>query len=150
MTFTILVTLMCHTGPSHAQASQPSSGDEGPAKAETKLPMGPLLLGGFGVVTLAVGAGFAWQAWEENDDFNKKDVDGKYSLASDKLADDIEKHSIVANILMFGGTAVVAASLLWWLLDDDYDSNTESKEELEVAKWRPIIGPGQAGLTIDF
>ncbi len=121
-----------------------------PGSVDTKLPMGPILLGSMGAVLVVVGAGFGWQSYQENEDFNKEQ-NGVHTFATEDLADDIEKHTLAANILMFGGTAVVAASILWLLLDDDYKTETkgEAQGDLE-AKWRPVLGPGRAGMTVEF
>lgn len=133
-----------------ARAQEP--GQDPSEKVETKLPIGPILLGSLGVTTLVVGAGLGWQVYEENKDFNDKADDGTYPLATDKLADGIETHSIVADVFMFGGLAIVIGSVLWWLIDDDYDLESDSVEkgELSDARWRPEIGLGQANLTIEF
>ncbi len=148
--------MVLHSGVAGAQNQVNSDSASTTQEADTQLPVGPLILGSFGLATVAVGAGFGWQAWEENDDFNEKaeslPTGGNpvYPNATDKLADDIKTHSIVANVLMFGGTAVVIGSLLWWLLDDDYDSESEAEVELSSAKLRPMLGPNQASLTIEF
>ena len=70
-----------------------------PQEVDTKLPIGPLALGSMGVVAIAVGAGFGWQASEEYDNYNE--------TPSEKLADDVESQSVAANVLIFGGVATV-------------------------------------------
>ena len=134
-----------------ARAEEPPANNaKGPQKeVKSALPIGPILLGSIGLVTVAVGAGFGWQAYEENDDYSME-VDGEYPLATEELADDIEKHALAANILMFSGAAVVVGSLLWWILDDDYDNETKGQAQESTAKWRPMLGPGHAGLKIEF
>jgi hypothetical protein len=118
-----------------------SAAAQDPAPPDTSLPMGPILLGSFGVVTVAVGAGLGWQADQENDDFDK--------TPTTSLADDVETHALVADILMFGGGALVAGSVLWWLLSDD-DEPAPEKVEASAARVTPVVGPGQVGLTAEF
>ncbi|MDJ0761622.1 MAG: hypothetical protein QNJ97_01430 [Myxococcota bacterium] len=119
-------------------------------EADTTLPMGPLILGSMGAVVVVVGAGFGWQAYEENEDFNTAgtgDQAGTYPLATDALADDIETHALVANILMFSGSAMILGGILWWLLDDDGD---ERRKQTATAHWRPRVGPRGAGIAVSF
>ncbi len=156
--FTVMLMLFHYGGTALAEEPENNPAQGVPKDIDTKLPIGPILLGSFGVAVIALGAGFGWQAWEENDDFNKKDEKSSqggnpvYPLATDDLADDIKAHAIIANVLLFGGTAVVIGSVLWWILDDDYDQVTETEGELELSKvkWRPEIGPGTVGLKIEF
>lgn len=135
-----------------------SRGDPLPTgqNTENKLPIGPIFLGSFGAVTAVVGACFGWQSWEENDKYNTKgpEMNGQpvYPNATDDLADKIKAHSIAANALLFGGTAIVIGSVLWWLLDPAYKKNKEARATSKTAnlKWYPSIAPGQAGLTVEF
>ena len=148
--FLLVVMLSIMLSGNHVLAEEGGDGNEDES-VETKLPMGPILLGSFGLTTVVIGAGLGWQAYEENKDFNKEE-NGSYPLATNKLADDIETHCIVADVLMFGGLAVMIGSVLWWLIDDDYDLESDRAEKgaLSTARWRPGIGPGQASLTIEF
>ena len=128
--------------------SRPVLGDETTESAEneeynqldTKLPIGPILLGSFGLAAVATGAGFAWQADEERDDFNK--------TPTKMLADDAKAHAVTANILLFGGAAAVASSLLWLLLTRDDDDETDEIASAVVVT--PLIAPGHATLSITF
>jgi ABC-type transport system involved in cytochrome c biogenesis permease subunit len=149
VTTVVLWAFLLQSAALSAEESPEDTSKENASEVDTKLPIGPILVGSFGLVTVAVGAGFAWQAYEENDDYNTE-MDGQYPFATNKLADDIKTHAIVADVLMFGGGAVVIASLLWWLIDDDYDTETKGEIEVSTAKWRPVIGPGQAGLIVEF
>lgn len=158
-TIIIGVVLPCVTA--HAQDATVEQEDERAFEVETNMPVGPILLGSFGLVTVALGASFGWQAWNENDDFNFKsepmqNTDGSvggnlvYPNATKDLANDIETHALVANILMFGGAAVVIGSVLWWLFDPKYHKEKESSTALETAKWSPTVGAGRVGLIIEF
>lgn len=113
-----------------------------------KLPMGPIFITTYGLVTVCLGAGFGLQAYQENKDFNKKE-DGRYPLASKSLADDIKAHSIVANVLMFGGAAAVIGGVLWWLLDDNYKRGN-ARKRASAFNWSPVIGPNHASVVAEF
>lgn len=141
-------------------AGGPALGEETnaePEQVDTELPMGPILLGSFGLVAVAVGAGFGWQADQEHDSFNEAataTVNGQdvttYPNASDSLADDIETHAIAADVLMFGGVAVVGVSVLWYLLDPRYHRTAENDAASQTAAWRPAVGPNEVSLTVQF
>ncbi|MCP4603987.1 MAG: hypothetical protein GY847_26275 [Proteobacteria bacterium] len=157
--FTVMlgIGILVHGGRIRAEEPDDYTSEGVPEDVDTKLPIAQILLGSFGIVTIAVGAGFGWQAWEERENFNEKEefsTGGNlvYPLATDELADDIETHALVANILMFGGTAVVIGSILWWILDDKYDKESSKKhgKDSSQAKWHPQVRPGRAGLTIEF
>jgi hypothetical protein len=120
-----------------------------PPGGDTRLPVGPMLLGSYGIVAVAFGAGFGWQAYQENEDFNTR-VDDGYPYATDALADDIRKHAIAADILMFSGAAAAIGGLVWWLVDDDYDKPRKKNKERTSAGWRPMIGPAHASVTFEF
>jgi len=131
----------------------PGTGDETRAlrlETDTRLPMGPILLGGFSLVLVATGAGFGWQASEERDDWKVAQTDPAYAADPeagqanvDDLADDVRAHSIAANVLMFSGAAMAAVSILWWLLRDD-------PEEEPATAWRASFGPGCTSLEVRF
>jgi hypothetical protein len=116
-------------------------------EVDTDLPVGPLLLGGFGLTLVAVGAGFGWQAKQEHDDWQDARDAGDPMGEMGALADDVQAHSITANVLMFSGAGLVAISVIWWLVGGDDDEGESSDA---VALWHPQLGPGQAGLVVQF
>ena len=125
-------------------------------EVDTDLPMGPILLGSFSLVIVAVGAGFGWQADQEHDDWKAAKSDPMYAAEPeagqervDALADDVRKHSIAANTLMFGGLALLASSVIWWIVDAGGDEE-ESSDDGGAVAWYPAVGPGQASLGITF
>ena len=144
-------------GPEAVSADEPSRNSDEGSQPDVyvkhdyiKPPMGPILMSSYGLVTIAVGAGFALQAYQENKDFNKK-VDGEYPLATKSLADDIKAHAITADIFMFSGLALAVGGVLWWYLDDDYTWGKSKKQKNETAfKWRPMIGPTHASVVAEF
>ncbi|MCP4197601.1 MAG: hypothetical protein GY762_10680 [Proteobacteria bacterium] len=115
-------------------------------KAETPVLVGPIVMGSFGVVMIAVGAGFGWQADQEHKNYNT------FPNATEELADDIETHATVANVLMFTGLGVVVGSVIWGVIAG-VAKRKERKEKADArlsAKWRPLIAPNQAGVTVEF
>lgn len=142
----------------NVRAQEPKGERSFSDEVETDLPIGPLLLGSFGAVVVAVGAGFGWQAKQEYDDFNKKEPSPQpgqlvYSKATNDLSDDIRAHSIAANILMFSGVAAVAGGLIWWLVgkkNDTSESGDSTSTVEKSASLTPLLGPGHAGISVQF
>jgi hypothetical protein len=135
-------TLSADEPPSKPQASEEDGVDGA-------FPFVPIVMGSYGLVTVALGAGFALQAYQENDSYNKK-VNGEYPHATHALADDIKLHSIVANVLMFSGAAVALGGILWWILDDDYRVRRAKRARATALMWRPMIGPVHASVVFEF
>jgi hypothetical protein len=67
----------------------------------------------------------------------------------DTLADDVKAHSVTANVLMFSGAGLAAISVFWLLFGGD-DENGGGEGEPASARWRPEVGPGHAGVTVQF
>jgi len=123
--------------------------DPGPPEldVDTGLPVGPIILGSMSLAVIAVGAGFGWQADQEFDRW-KEARDSGDAAATKRLADDVDTHSIAANVLLFGGVALAATSVIWWLVsggDDEEEPDGETSASFQVA-----LGPGQASLTLEF
>jgi hypothetical protein len=126
--------------------------DQPRLQTDTRLPMGPILLGGFSLVLVATGAGFGWQASEEHDDWKAARSDPAYAADPDagqarvdELADDVRAHSITANVLLFSGAALAVVSILWWALRADPED-----EPATATAWRVGCGPGFTSLEISF
>ena len=133
-----------------AQESDPFANASRPGlDVDTDLQMGPILLGSFSVVAIGVGAGFGWQADQEYDDWKDAQSAGDGDEMDD-LSDDVHTHSLAANILIFGGLAGVATSILWFIVASASDDDENGASVGMTARWRPVIGPGQAGLSLRF
>ena len=154
-TFIVILSWLVVFGPGPVSADESLQSSEedrqadGVERDEAKLPIGPILMSSYGLVTIAMGAGFALQAYQENDNFNKK-VNGEYPLATKSLADDIKAHALTANILMFSGLALAAGGVLWWYLNDDYTWGNSRKKQRTALKWRPMLGPTHASVIAEF
>ncbi len=133
-----------------AQESDPFANSSRPGlDVDTDLQMGPILLGSFSVVAIGVGAGFGWQADQEYDDWKSAQSAGDGDEMDD-LSDDVHKHSTAANILIFGGLAGVATAVLWFIIGRASDDDEDQASVEMTARWRPVIGPGRAGLSLEF
>ena len=128
---------------SFANASSPE------LEVDTDLHMGPILLGSFSIVAIGVGAGFGWQADQEYDDWKDAQSAGDGDEMDD-LSDDVHKHSVAANILIFGGLAGLATGVLWFIVARASDDDEDEASVGMTARWRPSIGPGHAGLSLEF
>lgn len=116
---------------------------------DTDLPIGPLLLGSFGLTMVAVGAGFGWQADQEYEDWDEARKAGDPAGEMDGLADDVKAHSIAANVLMFGGAGIAAISVIWLLVGGG-DDEDDREGQATASALSPMIGAGSAGLTVQF
>lgn len=129
--------------------------DQETQKVDTNLPMGPILLGSFGAVAVVVGAGFAWQAKGEYDNFNKRDPKAThvkeklYPKATQSLADEIKTHVIVADVLMFGGAIAMGAALIWALRGRQKE-DVKIEPEASTASFKPTFGPNHLGMLVEF
>jgi hypothetical protein len=120
-------------------------------EAINSFPVAPVILGAYGVVMIAVGAGFGWQADQEYKDYNTFE-NNHYPNATEDLADDIETHATVANVLIFTGLGVVVASVIWGVVEGVAKKKKRKKaaEARLSARWRPLLSPTHAGVTVDF
>ena len=135
---------------SGAQETDPFANAPNPGlEVDTDLQMGPILLGSFSVVAIGVGAGFGWQADQEYDDWKAAQSAGDGDEMDD-ISDDVRSHSVVANILIFGGLAGVATAVLWFIVGRASDDDEGEASVEMTARWRPVIGPGHAGLSLEF
>ena len=132
-----------------AEAAEEEEATDKP-KTDTKLPVGPIILGSLGAVVTLVGAGVGWQADEEYDLYNTQ-IDNGYPNASEALIDDIQLHTAVANGLMITGAVIMVGAVVWGVVD--WVMGKKKKESAEAAlavKWRPVVGPTQAGAVVTF
>ncbi len=149
---TLIAALMAST---NVNADEPAitAGDEeasGPSgEVDTGLPMGAILFTSFSVCVVAVGAGFGWQADTEYDSWKaaQKAGDGE---AMDDIAADVKKHSIAANVLLFGGAALTAVGIIWWVIAARKDDESLRLKGGATVSWRPLLGPTHAGLSVEF
>jgi len=116
---------------------------------DTRLPMGPIILTSFSLCFVAVGAGFGWQADQEYDDWKTAQKAGD-GATMDTVADDVHKHSVAANVLMIGGGALAVTGIIWWIAAARADRRKGEAAGEQTARWRPLLGPGQASLLVEF
>jgi len=153
LTATILILAVINwCGAARADDERPlEASTAGPElEVDTDLPVGPLLLGSFGLVLVGVGAGFGWQAKQEHDNWQEARDSGDPMGEMDGLADDVKAHSITANVLMFSGAGLAAISLIWWLAGGDDDEEGGGEGEIATARWTPLFEPGQAAVVVQF
>jgi hypothetical protein len=148
------LVILCATawcGGALAQEQHQLSAEPGGPELEvdTDLPVGPLLLGSFGLAMVAVGAGFGWQADQEYEDWETARKTGDPLGEMDELADDVKAHSVTANVLMFSGAAVAAIGVIW-LIFAGGDEDDNGPGQAETALLEPSVGPDRAGLVVHF
>jgi hypothetical protein len=120
-------------------------GDEAPS---WRMPAGPLILAGVGVLAIGGGVVSGVLMKSKQQDFNQLDVTTRddASFAADTRSAG-KTQAVVANILFgVGGAAVIAAGI--WLLVDhaNYASRVESSQS--TTSLQPIMGPQQLGLVL--
>lgn len=132
-----------------AEAAAPSG--DGPAQrleVDTRLHVGPMILVGFSVAAIAVGAGFGWEADQLYDDWKYARKTGDPMDQMDGLAEDVRKYSVTGNVLMFGGAAFAIVGTIWWIVAARRDK--ADREENAAVSFRPVLGPAQAGAIVEF
>jgi len=132
----------------HAQAAEPADDDRPGLEVDTRLHVGPMLLVGFSVVAIAVGAGFGWEADQLYDDWKEARDAGDPYGEMDALADDVRGYSVTADVLMFGGAAFAIAGTVWWIVAVRRDKAAR-RGGLATA-FRPLLGPAQVGAIVEF
>jgi hypothetical protein len=133
---------------SSAQAAEPADGAGPQLDVDTHLHIAPMVLVGFSAVAIAVGAGFGWEADQLYDDWKAARDAGDPYGAMPGLKDDVRKHSITADVLMFGGAAFAVVGTVWWIVAAKRDKAERAGKA--TASFRPLLGPAQAGAIVDF
>jgi hypothetical protein len=131
-----------------AQAAEPADGAGPQLDVDTHLNMAPIILVSFSAITIAVGAGFGWEADQLYDDWKAAQKAGDPYGTMPGLKDDVRKYSITANVLMFGGAAFAVVGTVWWIVAAKRDK--AGRAERATASVLPILGPGQAGAIVEF
>jgi hypothetical protein len=86
-----------------------------------------IIVGGAGVVLLAVGTGYGVRAIHKNDDAKKAGCDGKFCTTDEgkTLTDEALTAATVANVGIIGGAVLVAGGLVTYLLAPKGDRQTK-------------------------
>lgn len=133
-------------GPEPAAAAPIEESGEGadePATATDSLRLGPVLLGGGGLVLLAAGVVVGIVANATEDEYASRDIgNDAQAKAADNQRVTGENQALVANILLGTGAAAVVAAGIWYVLDGDREHAPGQ------AMLRPVLGPGTAGLVL--
>lgn len=95
------------TGVSKQPTSASESGGGGP-------PIGPLVLGGVGLVGIGVGAVFGLMGVGDYNDL--KDGCGKTGTCSDSDISGVRTKLIVSDIAIGAGVVALGAGIVWWIL----------------------------------
>jgi hypothetical protein len=115
---------------------------------DTHLQIAPMVLVGFSVAAIAVGAGFGWEANQFYDDWKTARDTGDPLGQMGELSDDVRKYSITADVLLFGGTAFAIVGTVWWIVAAKRDK--AERAEKPAVSFRPLVGPMQAGAVVEF
>jgi hypothetical protein len=128
---------------SEAEPQHPSDGSEDPVAARDggALPIGPIVLGGAGVVLLAVGSGFGAAAASTEDKYANAPVRSKSEAeAADALMDKGKSQALMANVLLGVGAGALLGSLVWWWLSPSEHTAAETA-------LAPVVTPTGAGVV---
>jgi hypothetical protein len=108
------------------------------------LPLGPVLLGGGGLVLIASGIVVGVMASSTEDAYASQAIDNE---AQAKRADELrvqgENEAVIANILLGTGASALVAAGIWYVLDA-----RSEHEPSQSASVRPMLAPGSAGLLL--
>jgi hypothetical protein len=114
-----------------------------PPSSGGKLPLGPLLLGAGGLVSLAVGLTLGAVMHGTQNDYAVLPV---LTEAQAKTADDQrkagEREALMANVLIGAGVAAMAVGAIWLA------AGLVHEDQPQQARLLPVLGKGQAGLLL--
>lgn len=143
--------------PLSASASLPSTAalapvmtpDLGPPRASaptstaaTSLPLGPLVLGGAGLVALGTGTYFGIRTLTDKSNRDGQCVGGCNASAV-SYDSDARTSATISTVALAGGGAMVVASGLWWWLGRGA-SAPSARGAVDVA---PVVGSGFGGIV---
>jgi hypothetical protein len=135
--------------PAAVRPSEAPAGEAPPPAATQpgrKLPIGPLILGGAGVLAVAGGIVIGLTTQSAHDDYAKLPVTSKAQAgtASDKL-DSGRSQALIANVMYGVGAAAIAAGSLWLALELTHHDRDEAAPRTALL---PSLAPGAFGLAL--
>jgi hypothetical protein len=130
--------------PSAANEAQPAPTEEAaPASNRGGLPLGPLLLGGAGVASLAVGLTIGALMHKTQNDYAAHAVTTQAeAAAADAQRKRGNREALLANVLIGAGAAAILAGSLWLA------SGLAHEDKPAQARIAPVLGPNEAGLSV--
>jgi hypothetical protein len=125
-----------------AQPAPEPAVDSEPA-SRTRLPVGPLVLGGAGLGVIAAGLVVGALMQQTENDYADRVIDSEMAaMAAEDDRESGKRQAIVANVLLGAGITAVAAAGVWFLLDR---GDKASAAQTAVV---PTLGPSSAGVSL--
>jgi hypothetical protein len=125
-----------------AQPAPEPAVDSAPAPG-TRLPVGPLVLGGAGLGVIAAGLVVGALMQQTQNDYADRVIDSEMAaMAAEEDRESGKRQAIVANVLLGAGVAAVAAAGVWFLFD-----RGEPALAAQTALV-PTLGPSSAGVSL--
>jgi hypothetical protein len=134
-------------GPFEDLTPMPEAPMEPPSQGGANL-VGPLVLGGVGLVAIGTGIGFGISYSGAQNDYDRITMNGVKTRAEADLANDAKDrgktHAVVADVLYGVGGATLLAAGIWLAVEL---STTHEATPHEQAKLQPWLGPHQVGFV---
>jgi hypothetical protein len=128
--------------PEAKPAPEPAVDDSGSGPA-TRLPVGPLVLGGAGLGVIAAGLVVGALMQQTQNDYAERVIDTEMAaMAAEEDRERGKTQAIVANVLLGAGVTAVAAAGVWYLL------GRGDKAPAAQTALVPTLGPSSAGVTL--
>jgi hypothetical protein len=107
------------------------------------LPLGPVLVGGGGLVLLTAGVVVGAVANATENEWAEREIDTQaQAKAASILRQNGKDQATAANVLMAVGIGGLVAATVWYVLDPSTESAPEH------ARLQPMLGPSSAGLVL--
>jgi hypothetical protein len=109
------------------------------------VPLGPVLLGGGGLLLITTGVVVGAIASATEDEYASRTIDTpERAKAATVLRENGKDQALAANVLLGTGAAALVGAGVWFVLAGGFDSEYERSQ----ASLRPMLGPGNAGLVL--
>jgi hypothetical protein len=118
-----------------------------PPSASRRVPIGPLVLGGAGVVVLGVGGvmGLVMQSTQSDYDSARIETKAQADMAAQTRSTG-ETQAVIADVMFAVGGAALIAGGIWLAVELTNKPSYESEPTASTTQLTPLLGPHQVGL----